>query len=215
MTKNIRQILTAVIVVLMLAVLACTLVYFNVIDKIPVDDFEEDDGNTTPTPSNPDNPTLPPVGNKVGNLCRTYDMRNVFGDGTTNIEDLRGEVVVINFWGTWCGPCKAELPYFDQLATEFEGQVKVIAVHTSLTANEAQDYLTTHYPNTKMLTTFDDENPTTNIDKYYRQLGGYDTYPMTVIVDKNGVITHKIVKSIHGYDELKGYVLEALAEQKL
>ena len=212
MTKNIRQILTAVIVVLMLAVLACTLVYFNVIDKIPVDDFEEDDGNTTPTPSNPDNPTLPPVGNKVGNLCRTYDMRNVFGDGTTNIEDLRGEVVVINFWGTWCGPCKAELPYFDQLATEFEGQVKVIAVHTSLTANEAQDYLTTHYPNTKMLTTFDDENPTTNIDKYYRQLGGYDTYPMTVIVDKNGVITHKIVKSIHGYDELKGYVLEALAE---
>lgn len=212
MTKNIRQILTAVIVVLMLAVLASTLVYFNVIDKIPVDDFEEDDGNTTPTPSNPDNPTLPPVGNKVGNLCRTYDMRNVFGTGTTNIEDLRGEVVVINFWGTWCGPCKAELPYFDQLATEFEGQVKVIAVHTSLTANEAQDYLTTHYPNTKMLTTFDDENPTTNIDKYYRQLGGYDTYPMTVIVDKNGVITHKIVKSIHGYDELKGYTLEALAE---
>lgn len=212
MTKNIRQILTAVIVVLMLAVLASTLVYFNVIDKIPVDDFEEDDGNTTPTPSNPDNPTPPPVGNKVGNLCRTYDMRNVFGEGTTNIEDLRGEVVVINFWGTWCGPCKAELPYFDQLATEFEGQVKVIAVHTSLTANEAQDYLTTHYPNTKMLTTFDDENPTTNIDKYYRQLGGYDTYPMTVIVDKNGVITHKIVKSIHGYDELKGYALEALAE---
>lgn len=212
MTKNIRQILTAVIVVLMLAVLASTLVYFNVIDKIPVDDFEEDDGNTTPTPSNPDNPTLPPVGNKVGNLCRTYDMRNVFGEGTTNIEDLRGEVVVINFWGTWCGPCKAELPYFDQLATEFEGQVKVIAVHTSLTANEAQDYLTTHYPNTKMLTTFDDENPATNIDKYYRQLGGYDTYPMTVIVDKNGVITHKIVKSIHGYDELKGYALEALAE---
>ena len=212
MTKKIRQILTAVIVVLMLAVLASTLVYFNVIDKIPVDDFEEDDGNTTPTPSNPDNPTPPPVGNKVGNLCRTYDMRNVFGEGTTNIEDLRGEVVVINFWGTWCGPCKAELPYFDQLATEFEGQVKVIAVHTSLTANEAQDYLTTHYPNTKMLTTFDDENPATNIDKYYRQLGGYDTYPMTVIVDKNGVITHKIVKSIHGYEELKGYALEALAE---
>ena len=212
MTKQVKQILTAVIVVLMAAVLASTLVYFNVIDKIPVDDFEEDDGNTTPTPSNPDNPTPPPVGNKVGNLCRTYDMKNVFGTGTTNIEDLRGEVVVINFWGTWCGPCKAELPYFDQLATEFEGQVKVIAVHTSLTANEAQDYLTTHYPNTKMLTTFDDENPATNIDKYYRQLGGYDTYPMTVIVDKNGVITLKIVKSIHGYDELKGYALEALAE---
>lgn len=212
MTKNIRQILTAVIVVLMLAVLASTLVYFNVIDKIPVDDFEEDDGNDTPPTTNPGDVVLPPSGNKVGNLCRTYTMRNVFGTGTTNIEDLRGEVVVINFWGTWCGPCKAELPYFDQLATELEGQVKVIAVHTSLTANEAQDYLTANYPNTKMITTFDDENPETDIDKYYARLGGYDTYPMTVIVDKNGIITHKIVKSIHGYEELKGYALEALAK---
>ena len=71
MTKNIRQILTAVIVVLMLAVLASTLVYFNVIDKIPVDNFEEDDGNDTPPTTNPGDVVLPPSGNKVGNLFFT------------------------------------------------------------------------------------------------------------------------------------------------
>ncbi|MBQ8178487.1 MAG: TlpA family protein disulfide reductase [Clostridia bacterium] len=205
-----KQIFTAIIVVLLSAVLAGALVYFNVIDKVPTDDLSQDDGSND-THTNPTDPDLK-VGNKVGNLAPTYEMRNVFGSGTTNIEDLRGQVVVINFWGTWCGPCKAELPYFDQLATEYDGSVKVIAVHTSLTAPEAPDYLTTYYPNTKMLTTYDDENVETSVDKYYKQLGGRDTYPMTIIVDKNGVITHKIVKSIHGYDELKGYAEEALAK---
>ncbi|MBR3685383.1 MAG: TlpA family protein disulfide reductase [Clostridia bacterium] len=207
--KYSKQIYSAVIVVLLLAVLTGALVYFNAIDKIPADDLEQgDDDNTTTNPTNPDLK----VGNKVGNLAPTYDMRNVFGGGTTNIESLRGQVVVINFWGTWCGPCKAELPYFDDLANEFDGQVKVIAVHTSLTAPEAPEYLTTHYPNTKMLTTYDDENTATSIDRYYKQLGGRDTYPMTIIIDKNGVITHKIVKSIHSYEELKGYAQEALAK---
>lgn len=211
--KYSKQIYTTIIVVLMCLVLAGALVYFNAIDKLPpADDYNQDDGgggDNTPTNPDPSSPGLK-VGNKVGNLAPTYDMRNVFGGGTTNVESLRGKVVVINFWGTWCGPCKAELPYFDTLATEFDGEVVVIAVHTSLTAPEAPDYLTEHYPNTKMLTTYDDENPATSVDKYYKQLGGRDTYPMTIILDENGVITHKIVKSIHSYDELKGYALEAL-----
>lgn len=204
--KYSKIIYTAVVVFLMVALLTGALVYFNVVDKLP-EDLEQNNGDPTPPQNNGDHPI---TGNRVGNLAPLYDMRNVFGGGTTNIQDLRGQVVVVNFWGTWCGPCKAELPYFDQLATEFEGSIKVIAIHTSLTEDEAPEYLNTYYPNTKMLTTYDDENPSTEIDKYYRLFGGYDTYPMTIIIDENGVITHKIVKSIHGYEELKGYAQEAL-----
>lgn len=206
MTKTLKIISNIVIIVIMIGVLTGALVYFNVIDKLPADNPSQGDN----PPPNTDDPDLV-VGNKVGNLCYTYDMRNVFDEGTTNIENLRGKVVVINFWGTWCGPCKAELPYFNSLANEFEEEVAVIAVHTSLNENTAALYLNTNYPDTKMIAVFDDENTSTMIDVYYRMLGGYDTYPMTIIIDANGVVTHRIVKSIHSYDELRGYALEAMA----
>ena len=214
MTK--QRILQIVVIVLMVALLTGALVYYNAIDKVPTVDFDQDDDTSTETPIIPDDGAddfvPPPSGNKVGNTCITYDMRNVFGDDTTNITSLRGKVVVINFWGTWCGPCKAELPYFNQLATEYPDDVAVIAVHTKYLEDTAADYINTTYPGTKMICTLDD-TLSGNIDKYYTRLGGVGTYPMTVIVDARGVITHHIVKSIHSYEELKGYALEAMAQE--
>ena len=40
-------------------------------------------------------------------------------------DELRGKVVLINFFATWCGPCKAIAPVIDQLADEYAGRVKV------------------------------------------------------------------------------------------
>ena len=214
MTK--QRILQIVVIVLMVALLTGALVYYNAIDKIPTIDFEEDSGDdTTDTPPGPDDDFIqPPTGNTVGKTCITYTMRNVFGSETTNISDLRGKVVVINFWGTWCGPCKAELPYFNQLASEYPDDVAVIAVHTKYLENTAGDYITTTYPDSKIIWTFDD-TLSGNVDKYYTRLHGgtLPAYPMTVIVDARGVITHHTVKPIHSYDELKGYALEAMGQE--
>lgn len=46
-------------------------------------------------------------------------------------KDLRGKVVVLNFWATWCGPCKEEMPALDRLRRQFDQ--KDVAVYTITT----------------------------------------------------------------------------------
>jgi thioredoxin 1 len=47
-------------------------------------------------------------------------------DGTFENEVLKSETpVLVDFWATWCGPCKAIAPAVDEVATEFKGKVKV------------------------------------------------------------------------------------------
>ncbi len=45
------------------------------------------------------------------------------------LSDFIGKPVVINFWASWCPPCKSELPHFDKLAKEYEGRVDFLMVN--------------------------------------------------------------------------------------
>jgi cytochrome c biogenesis protein CcmG/thiol:disulfide interchange protein DsbE len=53
-----------------------------------------------------------------GSLANDFELPDVSGS-TTRLSDLRGKVVVINFWATWCVPCVQEMPMFDYFASQY------------------------------------------------------------------------------------------------
>ena len=59
------------------------------------------------------------------------------------LSDFRGKVVVLNFWGSWCGPCISKIPMLNQLAEELENDVVVLGV-ASDTPEDAQQAVDEH-----------------------------------------------------------------------
>jgi thiol-disulfide isomerase/thioredoxin len=128
-------------------------------------------------------------GSDIGDTATPYSLDPVKGDEKVNIKDYRGKIVVLNFWGTWCPPCRNELPDFDRVASEYD-DVVIIAVHSVEGRENAADYINDNFPYSKMIFAYDQSRPYTT-DLYYDLLGGEMYYPYTVIINPDGVITYK------------------------
>jgi thiol-disulfide isomerase/thioredoxin len=63
----------------------------------------------------------------TGKVVAARQLRGLDGK-MLSVRSLRGEVVVVNFWATWCKPCKREMPLLDALNTRMQGAGRVIAV---------------------------------------------------------------------------------------
>ena len=150
----------------------------------------------------------PKKGNNIGDICHSYNLSLLLDDGTVNIEDYRGKVVVINFWGTWCNPCKSELPHFSEVSEEMADEVVVIAIHSVAAGRyNANVYdVTERLPNSKII--FAVDTIMGSKDVYSSLLGGGTSFPYTVIVDADGIITHKQIGAI-SKDTLKSRIDEA------
>lgn len=152
----------------------------------------------------------PEVGSEVGDLCYSYDLTMI--DKTGILDETinpasTGQITVINFWGTWCGPCVKELPYFNQIASDYKDSVSVIAVHTATVADTAPAYIAEHYPDSDIIFAKDDGEGF--YGTFYTALGGRDTYPYTVILDEDGVIVKIFVNALE-YEDLSDIIEELL-----
>jgi len=57
----------------------------------------------------------------MGNLAPDFDLQTLDGK-SLKLSDLRGKAVLLNFWATYCGPCKIEMPWFVELQKEYGPQ---------------------------------------------------------------------------------------------
>ena len=102
--------------------------------------------------------------------------------GEVRLSDLRGQVVMINFWATWCGPCRQEMPLLEQLQARYEPLgFTLLGVNVEPDSALAAEFLQRVPVSFPIL--FDRES------KVSEQFG-VEAMPSTVLIDREGRVRH-------------------------
>src|SRR6266571_1867217 len=105
-------------------------------------------------------------------------------DGRLSLAELRGYPVVINFWASWCVPCKEEAPAFAAAATRFKDRVAFVGMDTQDLSSAAMRFLTRYKVNYVSVRD--------GTDKTYTAYG-LTGVPETYFIDRRGrIVVHKI-----------------------
>src|SRR6478609_5729582 len=110
---------------------------------------------------------------------------NLAGTGTISLSDYAGKVVVLNFWGSWCGPCRAEAPILEEAAAELSGQgVQFLGVNVKDTRDAGADFLKSK--NVSYPSIYDPSMRT------LLSIRGLPTsgLPFTFVIDREGRVAH-------------------------
>ncbi len=71
-----------------------------------------------------------------------FSLDHLSGDGSISSDEIAGKIAIINFWASWCGPCRREAPLLNQIASEYsEEELVVIGVVVQDTPEEAQAFV--------------------------------------------------------------------------
>ncbi|MHB8499634.1 MAG: redoxin family protein [Candidatus Acidiferrales bacterium] len=138
-----------------------------------------------------------------------YDFKlRMAQDGSPySLAGQKGKVVVLNFWATWCGPCRALEPHFERVASRFQGIPDVLFLAADCDEDESRvpEYLEEEKPRTTVV--FAD-----GLDRFL----AVNAFPTLVILDRTGKIAYRA----EGFDptdveaELSSAVRRVLAGQE-
>ncbi len=151
-----------------------------------------------------DTKTTPPAPPKDANLQAAPDIQLQTSDGKAfKLSEQKGQVVLVNFWATWCKPCQEEIPSFNAMEKELSTKgLKIVGVLTKDPTAELKEFQKDYKQDYTVLI---DDGTAENAYEVPQAL------PMTVIINKEGRIVHKIV-GIKTQSEFEALVKPLLEE---
>ena len=147
---------------------------------------------------------FPALAGELSGVAPDFTLQ-VRGGGEASLSDYRGEVVMINFWATWCGPCREEMPHLEALHQRYSSLgFRLLGVNVEEDSRLSDRFLAETPVTFEIL--FDPQNRVSDL---------YDVIamPSTVLVDRNGNLRY----IHHGYqagyeDEYQSQVRALLRE---
>ena len=138
--------------------------------------------------------TRPP---RVGETAPDFVLQNA--GKAVALHDFKGEVVVLNFWATWCPPCVEEMPSLIEMQKQLAGKgVKVFAVSLDVDKNAYERFLKEH--GVDLLTARDPDLKSSSMYGTFK-------YPETYIIDRNGVVRRKFVGAVDWtHPQIESYI---------
>jgi thiol-disulfide isomerase/thioredoxin len=131
---------------------------------------------------------------------RTMDGKNV------RLQELRGRVVLVNFWATWCPPCREEMPSLTQLAKSYDpASLEVVAVSVDDGWAPVDQFLAT--PSTPFRVALDD-------GAHVSRAWGTSKFPETYLVDRDGRVRLKFVGPRNWTDPNVAVLLQSYGARK-
>ncbi|MCZ6855807.1 MAG: TlpA disulfide reductase family protein [Gammaproteobacteria bacterium] len=117
----------------------------------------------------------------VSDKAPDFTLRSLEGNNL-RLEEYRGQVVLINFWASWCGPCRQEMPLLDRLHHRYEDTgFTVLGVNVEGDLEPAQEIVDQTKVTFPVLI---------DQDQRVSELYDLEAMPSTVVVDRDGVIRY-------------------------
>lgn len=127
-----------------------------------------------------------------GQVAPDFVLRSATGENL-RLSEYRGDVVLINFWATWCGPCRQEMPLLDDLYGRYKRVgFNLLGVNIDEDSRRAMQMVQELGVNFPVLF---DENK--EVSKLYE----VEAMPVTILVDREGIVRHVHHGYKPGYEE--------------
>jgi peroxiredoxin len=143
------------------------------------------------------------IGDVKGKVAPDFTLKTIDGKSVT-LSDLRGKAVLLNFWATWCEPCKVEIPWFVDLQKQYGNQglaIVGVAMDDNATPQKIGDFAKQLGVNYTILLGND-----AVADSY----GGVESLPTTYYVGRDGKIVQRVVGLV-GRKETEDHIKTTLA----
>jgi len=117
---------------------------------------------------------------EIGKRAPQFTLQDMSGR-QVSLDDYRDKVVILDFWATWCGPCRVSMPILDRIQAEYAGKLSVLAVNLRETKGVVREYILEESLHSEVL--LDEDG---SIASQYGVVG----IPTQYLIDQKGIVRY-------------------------